>query len=879
MKRIISVLVLIAMMLASVLAVIPASAAKPSDTVNLTYSVNWKSFYDNKLMQAQWWNDDTAKQNNYDRLYTVTVTENSISSAPKGDADNRSYYAKKMFTITADTYYEYTFSVKNNRAKGYAGVLFAYDKDKYPYMVYGAFQNESLTGATADLSFRKGHQDKTGSAVNNNETSQPTVELTDDGYGQYKIVYDGYKASLLYLDKNGAYVKTLSDVTLPEGSRVCFGVYSIGGKLEEQNTVSLKDCVLSTFDEGSAVIIAKSELSDMIAKGEDAAKKGGYSANMTAVLESAISNAKTILNSSDSTVKDCTDAMTALDAAIKGLVDFTALNAAIAAAEALHKNNYYENSWNVDAPLEAAKKLAADDKSTQEDIDSAAAALNKAIGELVDKRHNVLYMGPDPTPSNYNGEGNVFYIDYHKYIAAKGYTAGVKFPVSLDQAGDQGNADYVLRLGTISGSGTTSACDGNKTSSTFTHDRKKVTINGVEYGHAFGYSFYKSATVDSVEFHLPTDTKIASIDVYGASLVEKDGKVIYGKATKKDEEEAPKTYLGSFTVPDAKAGEKSIIVKGDLEEALRVDYIFFAIKFDENTRGSYQFYEIELYGILDEAKAPSEYKAADFSSLKAQYAIYNSIVEKDYSTESWANVIAALEITDPVNKSCLSTAEEIAAATKTLGDALDALVAVNVDKYELARAIMKARELKAIYTPNTWKALTDALSFAEDVFMSAKSAQTATDNAAKMLNDAIAALEKQSDKTELVKAVEEAKKLKKEQYSANLTAWKMFENVLKKAEAMLDNINASQDEIDNIKADLLAKQADLVSVGGDTPAPEPEPEPKPDAPEATDPVETEKNDENEAPTNKGGCGSSIALSTLAVVGIIGTAIVLKKKED
>ena len=876
MKRIVSVLVLIAMMLASVLAVIPTSAAKPSDTVKL-YSVNWKSFYDNKLMQAQWWNDDSRKQNNYDSKYKVTATENSISSEPIGEADNRSYYAKKMFTITADTYYEYTFSVKNNRAKGYAGVLFAYDKDKYPYMVYGAFQNESLEGATTYLSFRKGHQEKEGSAVNNNEASTPTVKLTDDGYGQYKIVYDGYKASLLYLDQNGAYVKTLSDVTLPEGSKVCFGVYSIGGKLEEQNTVSLKDCVLSTFDEVSAVVIAKSELSDMITKGEDAAKKGGYSANMTAALESAISNAKAILNSSDSTVKDCTDAMTALDAAIKGLVDFTALNAAIAAVEALHKNNYYENSWNIDAPLEAAKKLAADDKSTQEDVDGAAAALNKAIGELVDKRHNVLYMGTDPTPSNYNGEGNVFYIDYHKYIAAKGYTAGVKFPVSLDQAGDQGNADYVLRLGTISGSGTTSACDGDKTSSTFTHDRKKVTINGVEYGHAFGYSFYKSATVDSVEFHLPTDTKIASIDVYGASLVEKDGKVLYGKATKKDEEEAPKTYLGSFTVPDAKAGEKSIIVRGDLEEALRVDYIFFAIKFDENTRGSYQFYEIELYGILDEAKAPSEYKAADFSSLKAQYAIYNSIVEKDYSTESWANVIAALGITDPVNKSCLSTAEEIAAAAKTLGDALDALVAVNVDKYELARAIMKARELKAIYTPNTWKALTDALSFAEDVFMSAKSAQTATDNAAKMLNDAIAALEKQSDKTELVKAVEEAKKLKKEQYSANLTAWKMFENVLKKAEAACADDNITQDAIDSLLADLILKQADLVPVE-DT-EPEPEPEPKPDAPEATDPVETEKNDENEAPTNKGGCGSSIALSALAVVGIIGSVVALKKKED
>ena len=48
---------------------------------------------------------------------------------------------------------------------------------------------------------------------------------------------------------------------------------------------------------------------------------------------------------------------------------------------------------------------------------------------------------------------------------------------------------------------------------------------------------------------------------------------------------------------------------------------------------------------------------------------------------------------------------------------------------------------------------------------------------------------------------------------------------------------------------------------------------------ATDEKVTDKeDDETDAPT-KGGCGSSIALSTLAIAGLIGTALIIKKKEN
>ena len=61
--------------------------------------------------------------------------------------------------------------------------------------------------------------------------------------------------------------------------------------------------------------------------------------------------------------------------------------------------------------------------------------------------------------------------------------------------------------------------------------------------------------------------------------------------------------------------------------------------------------------------------------------------------------------------------------------------------------------------------------------------------------------------------------------------------------------------------------------------------PTPDVPDTntdkpTDATESEKDDstETEAPADKG-CGSSAALSALAIVAVVGSAFVIKKKKD
>ena len=80
----------------------------------------------------------------------------------------------------------------------------------------------------------------------------------------------------------------------------------------------------------------------------------------------------------------------AVDAPIVDTVDKTALNEAIAAAEALNAEDYTEDSWKaVEENLVYAKNVAAADTISQAEVDLAAADLNAAIAALVEKEEPV----------------------------------------------------------------------------------------------------------------------------------------------------------------------------------------------------------------------------------------------------------------------------------------------------------------------------------------------------------------------------------------------------------------------------------------------------------------------------------------------------------
>ena len=226
-------------------------------------NINWKTLYNAGLMRSQWWNDIGKAQNNYTSLFTVTATDTALNSAPKGEADNRSYFSTKMYNITSSTRYEYTFEAKNDRAGGYVGVVFAYDVNgKLPYFAYGEFDNRSDKGSCIHIRYRKGHFDAESyaCAVNTNEVTA-VVKQTTDGYGQYKVIYEGFNVKFCYLNTSGAYVQLGSTITLPAGSKVCMGVYSRAGATADRRTVSLRNCVLTAKNDATVDCLAGQNIS------------------------------------------------------------------------------------------------------------------------------------------------------------------------------------------------------------------------------------------------------------------------------------------------------------------------------------------------------------------------------------------------------------------------------------------------------------------------------------------------------------------------------------------------------------------------------------------------------------------------------------------
>ena len=1034
MKKLISILVIVAMMLASVLAMIPASAAKVSDTALATFNVNWKNLYDADTMETRWVYD--PEKSNYEDHYTVTATENSITSVAKDtNADNLhlSYYSRTMFKITENTYYEYDFKAKNfhDNPTGYAGVVFAYAKDNDAYVesgdkgdqtdiegtyfLYGAFQNESDDGDKFALDVYFGYYGNKycvnpGSIAN----GVAKEESATDRYVTYKVVYDGYDVTFYYVDANGDYVQFFADLdlTLPEESAVCFGMYNRG----KARYVHIKDAVLTAYNYESAAIIngvdaTKGDLAEAIDLALDRIASDKYVADTENALNTAVNDAKVVLNNTEADANAIADAIAAIEnvtltlkataddkaalqaslttanalteqpatatpdewtafetarttaqtvynnaeasktavaeakaalddayALATAAADTTALAAAIATAKTKAEADYTKATWDAfAAKLAAAEGLAA--TADQNAVDTAKNELEAAMTALVSAAENlgalktaceaaalitekpatatepawtaftaareaanalltarsddenavasataalngamnllagrINVMGNSNANTQFAGDGNVFYYDYHKYVADK--WDGVSAFPNVSSTGNAGNATYMLRLGSINGSGTASVCDGNKESSGFTHNVGDVAINGTNYKHAFGYSFKERVTVDSVKFYLPTTTEITSIDVYGAVLSENGGTTVYGK-------DADKVFLGRFTVGAAEAGAANIVVEGALSEAYSVDYIFFAVS---GPSESYKFYEIELFGILN---------GADYSALKAAIATANEKVEADYTAQTWADFAAALTAANNVNKTALSTQAEVNAAAAALTAAIGDLEAKPLDKTALAASIAAAEALKqADYVSTSWATLAAPLAAAKAANESTEITQSEINAAKAALDAAVAALVKRGDKTELKALIEEYKALKETDWNGNTTAWGMFVKGIEAAEALCDDADASEADIAGMltdlkdrKAALKASTADEGAEGDapttDAPADGTETEaPADDAETAApaDDAETEApaDDETEA---KKGCGSSIALSALAVIGVVGTALVIKKKED
>lgn len=133
-------------------------------------------------------------------------------------------------------------------------------------------------------------------------------------------------------------------------------------------------------------------LEEAIAKAE-ALTEEDYTGESWTALEEAKEAAEAVLADPTATQAQIDEAAAALEEAIAALekaeeptepVDKSELEKAIDKAESLKKADYSKKSWDaMQAALKVAQKVMADEDATQEEVDAAADALNKAIKALV----------------------------------------------------------------------------------------------------------------------------------------------------------------------------------------------------------------------------------------------------------------------------------------------------------------------------------------------------------------------------------------------------------------------------------------------------------------------------------------------------------------
>ena len=154
-----------------------------------------------------------------------------------------------------------------------------------------------------------------------------------------------------------------------------------------------------------------------------------------------------------------------------------------------------------------------------------------------------------------------------------------------------------------------------------------------------------------------------------------------------------------------------------------------------------------------------------------------------------------------------------------------------------------------------------------------------------------------ADKTKLQAAITKAKTFQKNDYDVTNTEWDMFQSKITTAESAAANEMYTQSQIDSFAAVLEAAIEDMearkkFSVDSETTANTGAASESTLVTDATAPRETTPPTEKVTkvypkmtePLSQGGfvylgCDASIAISALAVVGIIGAAIAIKKKED
>ena len=391
MKRIISIGLVIVMMLASVLAMIPASAAD-SKTINIDWTAYDYVAYGDRGYQV----DESRVLENF----TVTKTADTLKlDRIAGGIQSNSYIASAQFAITATTNYTYEVMAKNNYTQNYSGVPFAIDTEGNVYFIYGSFDNnndsdDSQSGKSYVIGAKADFGRKYPISTGDEHDSMYFAKLQQtDGFASFKFVYEGLTVKVYAKNESESYIQIGEDIPLPEGSKVCFGVFSRDNTNGGNRTTTVKNGKITANNDESIsnmmyVIVDRRELIAEIAAVEKNYKEVDYTAESYTVFKYALAEAKEIESNIYATNEDVREALDALRNAVLDLklkkADTTKLRETIAKAETLKEIEWTVISYKmVMKAVDDAKVLLEKTDLKQSEVDSATYTIESRINALV----------------------------------------------------------------------------------------------------------------------------------------------------------------------------------------------------------------------------------------------------------------------------------------------------------------------------------------------------------------------------------------------------------------------------------------------------------------------------------------------------------------
>ena len=591
-----------------------------------------------------------------------------------------------------------------------------------------------------------------------------------------------------------------------------------------------------------ALLAALEEAEELIANAD------AYTPESFADFKAAYDAAVVVADNDDATQAEIDNATATLVAGIEALVeaptvDKTALEAAIAAADALNVNDEeytVESVEAFDVAYSEAIIIFADEEATQEAVDEATQALLVAIEGLekveieevdkeallnaLDDAEEIIANADAYTEESYaafkaaydaavvvanNEEATQAEVDAAVEALAAAVAALEEKPVEVlenlalnktgliakykDGTDAEVNPDRPL----------SHAVDGNKSSC----DDNHAGI-GKDNDQAGTTSVYFQVDLEDVY-------ELSSINLY---RYWKDGRSYTNSVVVVSETEdfANATVIYNADVNNIHgfgAGTDASYVETSEGKTFNFDAVngrYVRVYMSGSTVGNtVHIVEIEVFG--KEVETPK----ADKSALEALIAEVEALNEGDYSINSWSKLQTALTAGKDVVANAAATQEEVDAATAALQAKKDALVDISGLKAAIAAANEKLAEADK-YTDESVSALRNQLGNAEFVVGSSigfvpADVEMHTNN---VLNAIAGLVEKQPepsvDKSALEALIAEVEALNEADYSKK--SWSNLQAALTAGKDVVADASATQEVVDASKAELETRKGKLVSV-------------------------------------------------------------------